>query len=320
MNILQKLIIWSELPGFVASTAPSRKKRFVTLGQHNLIGSELYEGKWLNELFGKEIPLEIERVKITDDPPRDAPIVILQKPHILAYEVLLQKWTDMNANYYILHLSDEFSQDSISSYNSKNCLGVIRMYQRNDIPAQVQKKVQIIPLGYHYTLSGGSDNPVDKTPRLPFRSNKWSFLGTKWANRGALLEPFKSLDPHRLILVDSWESKEKVGREEYLGILLDTYFVPCPAGNNNETFRLYEALECGCLPLYVKKDENDTYANYLVDELGLLPASSWEEARKLTQHLLENIQLLENYRTMILNRWISLKKKLHTDICKLLAV
>jgi hypothetical protein len=101
---------------------------------------------------------------------------------------------------------------------------------------------------------------------------------------------------------------------------LDTYFVPCLPGNNSETFRVYEALECGCIPLYVKQTDKDLHADYLMNEIGIMPSSSWEEAAKLMGHLLSNLPLLENYRTMILNRWINLKTKLGASIRQVLKV
>ena len=40
--------------------------------------------------------------------------------------------------------------------------------------------------------------------------------------------------------------------EEYITRLVDTGFVLCPEGNNPETFRHYEALEVGAVPLFVR--------------------------------------------------------------------
>jgi GR25 family glycosyltransferase involved in LPS biosynthesis len=303
-----------KLVNFLASPPQPRKKRFVCLKHHNLIGSDLYEAKWLQEIFGKEIPLEIDFVTQEMDAPKDKPIVIVQKHHFEEYLHLLQKWSEAGSDYFILHLSDEFVNDPVGFYGDPHCIGVFRFYDRQDLSPEVRKKMIILPLGYHYTLSGGSDNPLEKTPRLPFRNLRWSFLGTNWRNRKDHLAPFDRIQPHHKLLVDSWESKEKIGRQQYLSLLLDTYFVPCLPGNNNETFRVYEALECGCIPLYVRQDDQDLHSEKLMNEIGIMPSSNWEEAVKLMEHLLANIPLLENYRAMILNRWVGLKRKLASDI------
>jgi GR25 family glycosyltransferase involved in LPS biosynthesis len=308
-----------KLLNYITANPSQRKKRIVCLREHNLVGSDLYEAKWLEELFGKEIPLEVELINFEDAPPKDKPIVVVQKHHFEAYQALLSKWSAAGSDYFILHLSDEFVNDPIGFYEDKHCLGVLRFYNRADLTESMQKKTIILPLGYHYTLSGGSDNPAEKTPRLPFRNLRWSFSGTRWRNRENDIKPFMTTEPNHLLLVDTWESKQKTERQQYLSGLLDTYFVPCMPGNNNETFRVYEALECGCIPLYVKQGDQDRHADFLMDELGIMPSSNWEEASKLMNHLLQNISLLENYRTMILNRWVALKRKLTSEISTLLA-
>jgi hypothetical protein len=274
----------------------------------------------VSELFGKDVPLAISSVTLDDPSPSDTPILMYMKPHYAKFKALTDKWAADGKDFYLLHLSDEHINDDIDLYSNPHCKGIVRMYDRPDISPEIRKKVVLIPLGYHYTLKDGSDNPGEKTPRLPFRNMKWSFMGTNWQNRATILEPFKQIEPHKLLLVDTWESKEKIQRQEYISILLDTYFVPCVVGNNNETFRIYEALECGCVPLYVKQNDQDRLADWLFEEIGLMPSSSWDEAVKLIQHMLNDLPLLESYRTMILNRWIAFKKKLGDQIKTLLKI
>ena len=301
------------------STPPSpRKKRLVCLKQHALRGPELYEAEWLKHVLGPDVPLHIEHVEVDDSPPIDTPIVFFQKNHIPQYNELLRKWNDSGCDFYILHLSDEYLNDDLSVYSLPMCKGVLRMYERPNMP--MKEKVKVIPLGYHFTIDGGSENPAEKTPRLPFRSNRWSFMGTGWQNRKQMLEPFNRIQPNRTVYADSWESAQKIQRKEYLAVLLDSYFVPCPTGNNSETFRIYEALECGCVPLYVKNGDNDPLATRLMEEIGILPSSSWSEAAALAEHLLQNIQLLENYRTVVLNRWLAYKKRVAETVKQVLGV
>lgn len=312
----EKVVVKQVTTELISKPPTPRTKRLVCLKEHNLKGPELYEAEWLKHILGSDIPLQIEKVEVSDSPPTDSPIVFFQKNHIPAYNELLKKWNDSGCDFYLLHLSDEYVNDDISVYSLAKCKGVIRMYERPNLPSNVM----VIPLGYHYTIEGGSENPAEKTPRLPFRSNRWSFMGTEWQNRKQLLEPFNSIQPNRTVFADSWESTQKIQRKEYLAVLLDTYFVPCPTGNNSETFRIYEALECGCIPLYVKNGDNDALATRLMNEIGILPSSNWSEAAALADHLLQNIQLLENYRTVILNRWVIYKKKLAEDVKKTLGL
>jgi GR25 family glycosyltransferase involved in LPS biosynthesis len=294
-----------------------RKNRLVCLKQHALRGPELYEAEWLKHVLGPDVPLNIEHVELSDTPPTDTPIVFFQKNHIPQYTELLQKWNNSGCAFYLLHLSDEYLNDDVSVYSLPMCKGVIRMYERPGLPSS--EKVMVIPLGYHFTIEGGSENPAEKTPRLPFRSTRWSFMGTAWQNRKQMLEPFNKIQPNRTIYADSWESAQKIQRKEYLAVLLDSYFVPCPIGNNAETFRIYEALECGCIPLYVKNGDNDLLSKRLMEEIGVLPSANWSEAASLAEHLLENIQMLENYRTVVLNRWLAYKKRVAENVKTMLS-
>ena len=282
---------------------------FVALDEHNFDAQNAYERAWLEELLGNNIPFRV--VKLLDGVQMpEKPIVIVQKPHLELYNQLFGVWEQEKFPYYVLHLSDEFGNDNISFYKNSMCLGVVRTYPRSDIPDSLKSKVLVLPLGYHWTSSEGSEDPLNKTPRLPFRSTIWSFYGTGWQDRRKLLEPLSSIQPNSLLLVDSWESPDKLTKNQYIARLLDTVFVPCPRGNNVETFRLYEALECGCIPIYVKTGGDDLYVKMLQDELGLLPVSSWEEASKLMEHLWKEKSLLETYRNSVLTQWRVWKNKL----------
>ena len=194
------------------------------------------------------------------------------------------------------------------------------MYPRSDIPEQAKEKTLVIPLGYHWTTAEASEDPLNKTPRLPFRNTVWSFYGTGWKQRKQLLDPLQSIQPNTCLLVDSWESPDKINRNQYVARLLDTLFVPCPVGNNCETFRLYEALECGCIPIYVKSPGDDLYVKMLQEELGLLPVAYWDQARVLIEHLMKERVLLETYRNTLLTQWKGWKSKLREQLKTRLAL
>lgn len=305
------------LVDYITKAPTEPKRRFLTLDEHKFDGATAYEREWIQELLGKENPFFLQTIAFDAPAPKDKPIVIIQRPWIERYTSLFQRWNEEGIDFFVLHLSDEYRDDSLAFYQLPHCLGIVRIYQRDDIPASVKDKVCTIPLGYHWTVQGGSDDPVNKTPRLPFRNSLWSFFGTAWQDRHAKLKPLEDIKPHSLKLVESWESPEKLTRNQYVASLLDSIFIPCPSGNNIETFRLYEALECGCIPLYVKTPGDDTYINWIQDEIGLLPISGWAEASVLMQHLLKEKEVMESYRNMVLNRWRIWKERLGTQVRKL---
>ena len=316
-TIVVKLSAAKEITAPKLAAPPQATKRvFVALEEHKFDGENAYEKEWLKELMGKENPFQVIVLKNGIEIP-EKPIVIVQRPHIEAYKKLFELWEAQKFPYYVLHVSDEFCTDPISFYSYSQCQGVVRFYPRSDIPTSVKSKVLVIPLGYHWTMAEGSDDPLNKTPRLPFRSTVWSFYGTGWQGREKLIEPLKSIEPHSLLLTDTWESKEKLTRNQYIARLLDTIFVPCPTGNNVETFRLYEALECGCVPLYVKTKGDEAYVQMLQEEIGLLPLRSWEEGKLLVEHFMTQKPLLEAYRNTVLTQWKAYKSKLSEKVKKI---
>lgn len=295
------------------------KRRFVCFEKLNLDFGALYEKDWLLELLGKPDYVEIEKVRFEDSPPTDNPIVFVMRPCVEETTRMLQKWSAAGVTYSLFHLSDEHCSDDLSMYDLPGCKSIVRMYDRLDITEEQRKKMLLIPLGYHWCIGrGGCPSPLEKTPRLPFRNKIWSFFGTGWMNRAEKLEPLKILQPHTLRLFNEWKDSKSLGKEEYLSNVLDSVFVPCPKGNNIETYRFYEALECGCVPILVQEGENRQYTGWIVNNLQLLIVSSWEEAAILMGQLYNNKQLLENYRNTVLISWQKWKETLTKDLKKTL--
>lgn len=278
-------------------------KRICVLKEQNIEFSKLYEANWLYELFGRPKLIELQIVEFDTAPPVTKPILLVMKSHIENYKRLFAYYEANNIDYNVLHLSDEHTSDDISFYDNAHCLKVIRNYTRPNL----NEKVLVIPLGYHYTLRDGIDNPLARTPQLPFRSNIWCFFGTNWNNRSAILEPLKSLGKYNCKLFNQWNDPENLSREEYCATLLDSVFVPCIGGNNHETFRLYEALECGCIPILI----NDSpYFNYISQYLPLLNITSWEQVPSLITQLFNNKDTLQSYRNILLQNYSIMKENM----------
>jgi hypothetical protein len=90
--------------------------------------------------------------------------------------------------------------------------------------------------------------------------------------------------------MDDWNSPNMLGREETLSILLNSWCVPCPSGHNAETFRFYEALEAGAVPIVVK-ESNEAFLNYISSHFQILVADSWEHAAQIVYTLKQQPQV-----------------------------
>jgi alpha(1,3/1,4) fucosyltransferase len=247
-----------------------------------------YEIEWLEYLLGTQITV---RHASASSRPTDCPVVIVQRPHWTETIEMLKTWSASGVRFKILHLSDEFSADPLDFYGLPGCVGVLRNYSRVGTGSAVT-----IPLGYHWT-------PV--TQPTAARTTIWSFAGTDWNGRGTALAALPPAKSH-LSLFYTWEDQAALNKEAYLKQLSESIFAPCPAGNNPETFRLYEALECGAIPLVVGPNP--------CPGIPLLPLKTWEEAAACMKYLLAHQDRLEAYRDTLLKAWASLKVALQTQM------
>jgi hypothetical protein len=78
----------------------------------------------------------------------------------------------------------------------------------------------------------------------------WSFAGFKRATRISMFENLKHVEPHKCYLYDGQSQQPWLDRAEFRALLSDSVFSPCPMGNTVlESFRIYESLEMGCIPI-----------------------------------------------------------------------
>ena len=139
--------------------------------------------------------------------------------------------------------------------------------------------INYIPLGptyYGYKIGGyrqleSQNNPIQFRTRLCFISGRFNY-------------PFPSiyhndrLEIQKLIDEGNFKCDYYQGvpptslvYQEYMNIMNDTIFVPCPAGNNPETFRHYEALEIGCIPIILDRTNQ---IPFIMEQQNLMSSKS----------------------------------------------
>ena len=293
-------------PDEIALVTPKRVgPRFICLNTSMENGSKLYEANWLQDLF-QGVPFNVEcvsasqQIEITDDL-----IVVLIKPQWSEQLAWLEILRATGHKFKILHLSDEHGSDPIHMYYWSEVKGVIRFYPRPDL--QADPKIMIIPLGYHWQFKGNRDATYQSTPNLPFRDNAWSFAGTDWRGRSKDLAILQAVQPHYLKWFGEWRDPAQLKEDEYISLLLNTKFVPCPRGQNIETYRFYEALECGCIPLFIDTPDNEAWLRIFNGEIPFLKLQGWEHVAALIQHLVKNPEQMEQYRGALLTSWTRYK-------------
>jgi len=303
----------------VSAPPPPQKpvdRRIVSIG-FDTDSSKWHEFGWLKDMFGGHVGMTVERMD-AGQTPSDEPIVFVQRPWVDKTALELARWSSAGAKFYVLHLSDEYSADRIDFYGLPGCLGVVRNYIRADLGA-FGNKVLVIPLGPHWSIPGGV--PHTHTPKPPFRELAWSFIGTGWKGRREKLRALMGIgEEHRCVFMDEWNSPKMLGREETLAVLLNSWMVPCPGGQNPETFRVYEALEAGAVPIVVKEEGNDAWLAFLGKYIPLMVAGSWEHAAQIVHTLRAKPEVYEQFRAHVLAKWMESKEGVKGDVRRVLGL
>lgn len=251
----------------------------------------LYEENWICDIFKSEIslsPLDSFETVVPDNS-----WFVVQRPYSELFSEYFKFLQSYNINFKVLHLSDEFSKDSIDYYSYNNCKAVIRNYLRDDTPNLPH--IFTIPLGYHYK------GTLQKT----FNDRKlvWSFHGTNWFDRSKILENICNLIPHHIHFTNDWNHPDQTSKNQYLAMLSNSKFCPILRGNNIETYRLYEALEVGTIPIYVRIPDDSKFWKLISSKLNLYELDTWDKAKEIIIIFLNNPELAEKYRQNILTKW-----------------
>jgi hypothetical protein len=283
--------------------------------------NKLSERRFLQDTLGMPEPTEF---------PEDASLIahkscfiILSSPSPNIQRVLNAVALKALETIVIFHLGDEFlNKADRKLYDLKECVRIFRNYY--DPVLDSLDKVTTFPLG-----------PMNYKPNnytRPERTLVWSFAGdTNKATRKTFLKIFsEQLSPYKIHEIKSWCAKDSLSASLYSDLLDESLFVPCPPGNLNlDTFRLYECLESGGLPIVLRSTTHQNFdywkrlfKNFALDsgdfESCALVVDTWQEAVHRIKELLENKTKLELKLQAVVLFWKTvkqqMKKCLHASI------
>lgn len=246
---------------------------------------DLYEMTWLQDIFQKTIELVPEELTTLESDQW----FLVQRPYCEQWNMTFSRYEKEGIPFNVLHLSDEFGTDHTHFYSFSSCKKVIRNYLRPDLP----EKVITIPLGYHHKST--EFIPIEK------RALVWSFHGTDWFKRGEQLKQFTSYTPYHCHLQPHWNDPSRTKKQDYLAHLGNSKVCPILKGNNMETFRLYEALEAGTMPISVEKNE---YTDWIDKHLNLSELYNWTNPTTVNRLITNQIQ------KEVMKRWAEWKQSL----------
>jgi hypothetical protein len=271
----------------------------------------LGEEDWIREIFGSSLGrwiIDTEHKVVGDR-------VILFDRHCNAKDpAYYAKFRGRDA--FLMDLTDENYDFRPELYS--NFRGVFRFYWSDVFQTNT---VHFLPLGYTHTLA------VPKKPLVEAsqRQYVWSFLGQiNKSSRPEMIQAMTRLEPHLFFATDEmpgitmWNRNDK-GQRYYsptqnTEIMVDSIFAPCPMGNVNlECYRIYEALECGAIPIVEKRMTLD-YFGGLWGEHPIPTVSSWSDARKLVHNILSRPEELNLLQARCLQWWKWYKHQLSQGV------
>ena len=205
------------------------------------------------DLIDSEKSLEKEDILILVDSNPEKKIEIYNELRLVCSKV------------FLFHLGDESGAYDLSKVY-KNCDYVWRTFCSNKYFKN--NRVRCIPIGYKSGLVNKQENK---------RKYKWAFTGTPHkSSRHDLLFQFSDIKPFFCHKTDKFDEKI-ISVNEMSEVLSSTKFMPCPNGFfHPETYRLYEALQCGCIPIV-----EDAYKYYdrLFPNNPFIKVSKWADAK-----------------------------------------
>lgn len=200
----------------------------------------LFELDWLKFLFSDVqdyIDVEYDWRKIKTD---ENTVLICN--HAVPYRYVLENLRQRGKKYVIVLLSDENLREPCEWLHDPACLGLLRNYVH---PAHLgHPKVTVFGLGYK---RGFRDYLKENKNERPYQ---WCFAGTPHGERARMLELFNEIKPHKTHLCSGFNAADGLSTEKYVNMLQNSVFALCPEGQDSmDSFRLYEALEAGCIPI-----------------------------------------------------------------------
>jgi hypothetical protein len=143
----------------------------------------------------------------------------------------------------------------------------------------------------------------------------WSFAGVKTAARVKMYKNLKDIGPHYCEFYEyRKQERPPLDGRAFMTLLSQTVFSPCPMGNVMlETFRLYESLQIGCIPI-VERRRRMPYYDLLMPGHPFPAFSCWSEAKQFVQRLSKDRAGVAEYQLAIASWWRSYKLGLRKDV------
>ena len=180
----------------------------------------------------------------------------------------------------LLHWTHEGFGDVLDEAVYRWCRTVMRVYW-SPLLAE-QRKITFLPLGYKNGFA--SAQPVRPASQ---RALTWCFAGDpNKSTRQEMLRAMRQVPGGHEYATTGFAAADNMPVGVYRDLMGDAIFAPCPAGwVNLDSFRVYEALEAGCIPIVERRPGFD-YFSSLLGPHPMPTVSDWEEAASMVRILM----------------------------------
>ena len=178
---------------------------------------------------------------------------------VITFDISEAEWHVVKrSNIVVLHLSTEYSPDNTQFYS--DALVVFRQYWTEAIELRMPgdrgaiQQTTWMPLGY------GRFEPLPAlNGPLRYRKNHWTWMGSVGMNRPQrprMVQGLQAARPYllslgKLLVFEDFAGAEAMLPLEYSATLYDSVFLPIPSGHSAEQYRIWEAFEAGCIPIFL---------------------------------------------------------------------
>ncbi len=254
--------------------------------------------KWIYEILNK---VNYQIIENENKLEKDDTLIIIDSSVEEKSEFYL-KLNMICSRIFLFHLGDESGVYDLSQVY-KNCKYVWRTFCSNKYFQN--SKIKCIPIGYKSGVLNTNENK---------RKYKWAFTGTPHkSSRHDLLFQLSNIKPFFCHKTKKFDVKI-ILVNEMTKILSQTEFLPCPNGFfHPETYRLYEALECGCIPIV---ENAYRYYDRLFPQNPFIKIDKWEEAKPTIKGWAD--EQIKKKREECITWWTEEKNKIKNNIKNLI--
>lgn len=251
---------------------------------------------WIRFLFGDLVTGEIEDPDFACFEDDTIHVVSMIFKPLREMEPYFQECRKLCRNIVLYHAGDEWFSGGCGSYRYFD--NVIR-----EMPSFFTRADGIMVVA----LGDPNLTPISSAPPASRRPFLWSFAGEVRNTRLEMVKCFNHLPRGRL--VDS-AVVPPLALGEYQALLRESTFAPCGMGNVvTESWRVYEAIEHGAIPIVERRLTLDYYTN-LLGKHPIPTFRNWKLAAGYVADLMHRDEEMDALQREITSWWQAYKREL----------